>query len=63
MERKDEKGDGSRPWKESSKFLPSDLVGEGDQCAQWSDWFKCRGLKGTRGPDTVLGYSVPCGGP
>ena len=29
MEHKDEKEDGSRPWKESSKFLPSDFVGEG----------------------------------
>ena len=26
VEHKDEKGDGSRPWEESRKFLPSDYV-------------------------------------
>lgn len=34
VEHKDEKGDGSRPWKESRKFLPSDYVGDGDLCGQ-----------------------------
>lgn len=63
VEHKNEKGDGSRPWKEWRKFLPSDSVGEGDQCMQWSDLFKCRGPKLTKGPDFALGHSVPCGGP
>lgn len=38
-------------------------VGEGDQCVQWSDWFKCKGPKLTKGTDFALGHSVPCGGP
>ena len=53
VEHKDEKGDGSRPWKESRKFLLSDYVGGGDLCVQWSDWFKCKGSKLTKSPDTL----------
>jgi hypothetical protein len=34
VDHKNEKGDGSRPWKESRKFLSSDSVGAVDQCVQ-----------------------------
>lgn len=60
---KDEKGDGSRPWKESRKFLPIDCLGEEDRLAQWSDCFQWRDSKPSQGPDFGLGHSVPCGGP
>lgn len=42
---------------------PVIFVGERGQCMQWSDWFSVGGLKLTKAPDTVLGHSVPCGGP
>lgn len=63
VEHKDEKRDGSRLWKESRKFLPSESVGKEDQCVQWSDWIFYRSPKVTKGPEFALGHSVPCGGP
>lgn len=63
VDHKAEKGDGSRPWKESRKFLHSDSVGEGDQSVPWSDWFKYKGPKFAKGSDFALGHSVLGGGP
>lgn len=60
---KDEKGEASKPWKKSRKFLHSDSVEDGDKCVPWSDWFKHKVPKLAKRSDFALSHSVLCGGP